>query len=98
GARRARGRGGAGKMAGNPTMPEDRNLLEPSARPPFLNTDPWRALRILAEFVEGFDALATLGPAITVFGSARVDEVSPLYATAREVGGRRAPEEVGSAH
>ncbi|MEO8207967.1 MAG: TIGR00730 family Rossman fold protein [Chloroflexota bacterium] len=67
-------------------MTEDRKLLERSERPAFLNTDPWRALRILAEFVEGFDALATLGPAITVFGSARVDEDSPAYATAREIG------------
>ena len=39
--------------------------------PAFLDTDPWRALRILSEFVEGFDALAAVGPAITVFGSAR---------------------------
>ena len=67
-------------------MTEDRKLLEQSERPAFLNTDPWRALRILAEFVEGFDALATLGPAITVFGSARVDENSPVYGTAREIG------------
>ncbi len=82
----------AAKMAGDPTMTEDRKLLEPSARPPFLNTDPWRALRILAEFVEGFDALATLGPAITVFGSARVDRDSPIYETAREIGRRLALE------
>ncbi|MBI3746770.1 MAG: TIGR00730 family Rossman fold protein [Chloroflexi bacterium] len=73
-------------MAADPTMTEDRKLLEPSARPAFLNTDPWRALRILAEFVEGFDALATVGPAITIFGSARVGEDSPSYAKAREIG------------
>jgi uncharacterized protein (TIGR00730 family) len=65
---------------------EDRKLLERSARPAFLNTDPWRALRILAEFVEGFDALATVGPAITVFGSARVSEADPTYVMAREIG------------
>ncbi len=82
----------AAKMAGDPTMTEDRKLLEPSERPAFLNTDPWRALRILSEFVEGFDALATLGPAITVFGSARIDEGSPVYATAREIGRRLANE------
>ena len=76
----------AARMATDPTMTEDRKLLEQSERPAFLNTDPWRALRILAEFVEGFDALATLGPAITVFGSARVDENSPVYGTAREIG------------
>jgi uncharacterized protein (TIGR00730 family) len=82
----------AGKMAADPTMTEDRKLLEPSGRPAFLDTDPWRALRILAEFVEGFDALAGLGPAITVFGSARVDADSPAYKTAREIGRRLANE------
>ncbi|MBI2777691.1 MAG: TIGR00730 family Rossman fold protein [Chloroflexi bacterium] len=79
-------------MAGDPTMTEDRKLLEPSGRPAFLDTDPWRALRILAEFVEGFDALAGLGRAITVFGSARVAEDSPVYETAREIGRRLAVE------
>jgi uncharacterized protein (TIGR00730 family) len=68
------------------TMTEDRKLLEPTTRAAFLETDPWRALRILSEFVEGFDALAELGPAITVFGSARVDEGSPAYETARTIG------------
>jgi len=82
----------AAKMAGDPTMTEDRKLLEPSERPAFLNTDPWRALRILSEFVEGFDALATVGPAITVFGSARVAEGSSIYETAREIGRRLAKE------
>ena len=76
----------AAKMDGDPTMTEDRKLLEPTERPAFLNTDPWRALRILAEFVEGFDALATIGPAITVFGSARVDPGDPAYTMAREIG------------
>ncbi len=74
------------KMAADPTMTEDRKLLERTTRPAFLDTDPWRALRILAEFVEGFDALAELGPAITVFGSARVSEGDPAYAMAREIG------------
>src|SRR6266850_516303 len=74
------------KMGGDPTMTEDRKLLEPTERPAFLNTDPWRALRILAEFVEGFDAMASIGPAITVFGSARVSEGDPAYAMAREIG------------
>jgi uncharacterized protein (TIGR00730 family) len=74
------------KTGADPTMTEDRKLLEPTERPAFLNTDPWRALRILAEFVEGFDALATIGPAITVFGSARVDPGDPAYTMAREIG------------
>src|SRR4051812_25443719 len=75
------------KMGGaDPSMTEDRKLLEPTARPAFLDTDPWRALRILAEFVDGFDALAEIGKAITVFGSARVSEGDPAYKMAREIG------------
>jgi uncharacterized protein (TIGR00730 family) len=75
------------KMGGaDPTMTEDRKLLEPTDRAAFLDTDPWRALRIQAEFVEGFDALAKVGRAITVFGSARVEEGDPAYRMAREIG------------
>jgi uncharacterized protein (TIGR00730 family) len=82
----------AAKMDGDPTMTEDRKLLEQTPRPAFLNTDPWRALRILAEFVEGFDALAEVGPAITVFGSARIGSESPIYEQARDIGHRLAKE------
>jgi uncharacterized protein (TIGR00730 family) len=63
---------------------EDRWLLE--RRPPaldFLHSDPWRVQRITAEFVEGFDALAGLGPAVTVFGSARTPPSDPMYEAAR---------------
>ena len=74
------------KMPGGSTMTEDRKLLEPPTRPAFLQTDTWRALRILSEFVEGFDALAAVGPAITVFGSARVKPGDPAYDMAREIG------------
>ena len=48
--------------------------------------DAWRSLRILAEFVEGFDALRTVGRAIAVFGSARAMPNDPVYASARAVG------------
>jgi uncharacterized protein (TIGR00730 family) len=59
---------------------EDRALLErTSLEPEFLDSDPWRVLRIQAEFVEGFDALAGLGPAVTFFGSARVRPPDPMY-------------------
>jgi len=74
------------KMAGDTAMTEDKKLLQRTERPAFLDTDTWRALRILAEFVEGFDALAQLGRAITVFGSARVQEGSVAYDKAREIG------------
>ncbi len=65
---------------------EDRRLLErqPAVVDP-LEADPWRVLRIQAEFVEGFDALARVGPAVTVFGSARVREGDPMYEAARQV-------------
>jgi len=59
-------------------------------RLPFTDTDPWRVLRITAEFVEGFDALAEVGPAVSVFGSARVAEGSAEYETARALGGHLA--------
>ena len=66
---------------------EDERLLERPQPPAFLDTDPWRALRILAEFVDGFDALAAVGPAVTVFGSARTQRDHPWYELARELGG-----------
>src|SRR6266446_10461362 len=63
---------------------EDRQLLErPESAPEFLESDPWRVLRIQAEFVAGFDALATVGPAVTFFGSARVRPPDPMYDAAR---------------
>jgi uncharacterized protein (TIGR00730 family) len=52
----------------------------------FVETDPWRVLRIVSEFVEGFDALAAIPPAVSVFGSARIRHDDPMYAAAREVG------------
>jgi uncharacterized protein (TIGR00730 family) len=65
---------------------EDEKLLTRVRRPDFLDTDPWRALRILSEFVEGFDALASVGPAVTVFGSARTAPDDPVYELARSIG------------
>ena len=52
----------------------------------WLHMDPWRVLRIQAEFVDGFGALAELGPAVTVFGSARTSRTDPMYRAARHVG------------
>ena len=65
---------------------EDEALLARSTRPEFLDSDPWRSLRILAEFVEGFDALAAVGPAVSVFGSARTPRDHPNYESARSLG------------
>ncbi len=52
----------------------------------FTHTDPWRVLRIQGEFVHGINALAEVGAAVAVFGSARFGEDHPMYAAAREMG------------
>jgi uncharacterized protein (TIGR00730 family) len=52
----------------------------------FTHSDPWRVLRIMSEFVAGFDAMAETGPAVTIFGSARVGEDHPMYQAARKLG------------
>ena len=52
--------------------------------PDFKHADPWRALRILGEFVEGFDELADVGAAISIFGSARARPDDPMYQLATE--------------
>lgn len=64
----------------------DEHLLEtptPADRS-FTHSDPWRVLRIMGEFVQGFDALADLEPAVTIFGSARVRKDDPMYDAAVE--------------
>src|SRR5262245_28558743 len=56
----------------------------------FTHEDPWRVLRILGEFVHAFDALAEVGAAVAVFGSARAPESDPMYQAARDLGARLA--------
>jgi len=46
--------------------------------------DPWRVFRIMAEFVDGFDVLSKIGPAVTIFGSARLKNTSPIYKAAEK--------------
>jgi uncharacterized protein (TIGR00730 family) len=86
----------AGAMAPNPTLnnaartgqaTEDESLLSrPELSQPgrmdFTTTDPWRVFRIMGEFVHGIDMLAHIGPAVTIFGSARVAEDDPDYQAA----------------
>ena len=73
---------------GGPKPTEDEKLLAGHPpRPAFLETDTWRVLRILSEFVEGFEALANVGLAVAVFGSARTPTNDPGYALARRIGG-----------
>ncbi|MER7399399.1 TIGR00730 family Rossman fold protein [Streptomyces sp. NPDC000151] len=59
----------------------DQRLLDSEGPSEWVHTDPWRVMRIQSEFVEGFGALAELGPAISVFGSARTPRDSPEYET-----------------
>ncbi|HRA04068.1 MAG TPA: TIGR00730 family Rossman fold protein [Arachnia sp.] len=63
----------------------DEALLQ-HTRLPWSHLDPWRVLRIQSEFVEGFDALKELPPAVSVFGSARTPSDHPMYEAAVEVG------------
>ncbi len=69
-----------------PTQTTDARLLSSAADADWLHSDPWRVMRIQAEFIEGFGALAELGPAVSVFGSARTKSEDPAYREAVEVG------------
>ncbi|MBD8870292.1 LOG family protein [Nocardioides donggukensis] len=64
----------------------DQRLLDSRGPSDWVHTDPWRVLRIQSEFVEGFGALAELGPAVGVFGSARTRADDPAYDVAERVG------------
>ncbi len=68
----------------------DQRLLDNLGSAEWLHTDPWRVLRIQSEFVDGFGAMAELGPAVSVFGSARTTRDDPAYAIAEDVGRRLA--------
>jgi uncharacterized protein (TIGR00730 family) len=65
----------------------DQRLLESRGATDWVHTDPWRVLRIQSEFIDGFGTLAELGPAVSVFGSARTPRDHPTYAAAERLGG-----------
>ena len=69
-----------------PHSTTDQRLLDSRGPSDWVHTDPWRVLRIQSEFVEGFGALAELGPAISVFGSARTPRTDPEYLLAEQLG------------
>ena len=69
-----------------PVTTTDQNLLARGAGADWVHADPWRVMRIQSEFVEGFGALAEVGPAVSVFGSARTQRDAPDYHLGREVG------------
>lgn len=77
-----------GEAADGPTFDQLLLRSEPAQARQSTTTDAWRVMRIQGEFIEGFGTLAQLGPAISVFGSARMAEGSPEYEQAREVGRR----------
>jgi uncharacterized protein (TIGR00730 family) len=68
----------------------DQHLLDTKDSVDWLHTDPWRVLRIQSEFVDGFGALAELGPAVAVFGSARTPPGHEHWDLAEEIGRRLA--------
>ena len=68
-----------------PATTTDQRLLDRRGPSDWVHTDPWRVLRIQAEFVEGFGLLAELGIAVSVFGSARSHRDSPEYKLAEEI-------------
>src|SRR5215831_6536824 len=68
-----------------PETTTDQRLLDRRGPSDWVHTDPWRVMRIQAEFVEGFGLLAKLGVAVSVFGSARSTPDSAEYALAEEI-------------
>ncbi|HUK21640.1 MAG TPA: TIGR00730 family Rossman fold protein [Gemmatimonadales bacterium] len=84
------------RLTGTSTNPvtEDERLLTPypGERRAFTRTDPWRVLRIMAEFVEGFDTLSDVTNAVTIFGSARTGPDDPYYERAVQTARRLAQE------
>jgi uncharacterized protein (TIGR00730 family) len=67
-----------------PGTTQDEQLLESPRLDEFTHTDTWRVFRIMGEFVEGFDELATLTRGISIFGSARAHPGDADYKAAQE--------------
>lgn len=76
------------------TSTTDQRLLDSRGPSDWVHTDPWRVMRIQAEFVEGFGALAHLPRAVTVFGSARTKPGTLQYELGRQIGTALAKEGV----
>src|SRR6266699_4848985 len=62
-----------------PATTTDQRLLDRRGPSDWVHTDPWRVLRIQAEFVEGFGLLAETGKAVSVFGSSRAQPGTEQY-------------------
>jgi uncharacterized protein (TIGR00730 family) len=73
-----------------PETTTDQRLLESGTKSDWVHEDPWRVMRIQAEFVEGFGSLAEIGPAVSIFGSARLHPDTQAYADTRVIARRLA--------
>ncbi len=84
------GKGGARTRSQAPRMTEDELFLQAAVEQleespaVTVGKESWRVFRIMGEFVEGFDELTRLGPAVTIFGSARTQPHDPMYRTCVE--------------
>lgn len=65
-----------------------QTVREQSSLTGFTTEDPWRVFRIIGEFVDGFETLSKIGPAVSIFGSARAKRGSKYYRLAEEAGSR----------
>ena len=72
------------ELAQGRPVTQDEQLLESPQADEFTHTDTWRVFRIMGEFVEGFDDLATVTRGVAIFGSARTPLDNPYYAAAQE--------------
>jgi uncharacterized protein (TIGR00730 family) len=73
----------------NPTIPEDEERIKEAFEDRNWNeiksSDSWVIFKVMAEFVEGFDKLAKIGPCVSIFGSARTSPDNPYYTIAEEI-------------
>ncbi|TDB67926.1 TIGR00730 family Rossman fold protein [Arundinibacter roseus] len=73
----------------NPAMPEDDARIKEAFQDRDWNeiksADSWVIFKVMAEFVEGFDKLAKIGPCVSIFGSARTKADNPYYLIAEEI-------------
>jgi uncharacterized protein (TIGR00730 family) len=63
----------------------DKHLSQRRPLDPLLQQDSWKIFQIMAEFVEGFEHLSNISPAVSIFGSARFDAEHPFYQLAQEI-------------
>lgn len=67
-----------------PATTQDEKLLQSPRPEQFTHTDTWRVFRIMGEFVQGFDDLASTTNGVAIFGSARITQDNPMYSAAQE--------------